>query len=161
MFLRRTQSSQQNDRNMARIKIRFQLLSYLKSRHSRHQNITDNQIGIIRTCLLKSGCTVSSNFYFEIGSDFLFQEFTNIIVIFNNQDFPFIQRNSQFFRVRKFFRELQQMMRMSVRLFQQYIARDKEVFLRIHRLIRRNTYGKYRTTAFIILILNRSFMYLN
>ena len=50
---------------------------------------------------------------------------------------------------------------MTVRLFQQYVARNKEVFLRIHRLICRNTYGKYRTATFIVFILNRTFMHLH
>ena len=145
---------------MTGCKIRFQLLCQLKSCHSRHQHITDYQVRIIRSRFFESGNSIGSHFHLKIHANLFLQELTDIIIILNNQDFPFIQRSRHFILFGQFFRQLFQMAIPAIRFLQQHITGNQKVFLFINCLICRNAHRKHRTATFVISILNSPLMYL-
>ena len=85
MALGRAQGRQQYDGDVAGIEVGLELAGHFESGQPGHEDVADDQVGVVGAGTLQTGGTVGFGDDVEIGSELLFEELTDVVVVLDDE----------------------------------------------------------------------------
>ena len=156
--LGRTHRREQNDGDVARVKVVLELAGQLEAGHSGHQHIADNQVGIVGAGALQTRQTVRSGLDLEVLAHLLFQHCTHIVIILDDKHFAGVERlgGKHQFGLLLFAVLLGRGGRCELLLLQQGVVDDQKILLFVERGIGGQRDREDRAAALVLSEGNRT-----